>query len=89
MSDSPVVEITALDAKALRELVDGLMAEVRLLRSDVERLKWPAVVPTVWTSEGVGVGRGNCSCPPNSACSSVICPRARSWNVSSTGGVAN
>lgn len=53
MSESPVVEMTALDAKALRELIEGLIAEVKALRFEVERLRQPAAaqgipVTTCW-----------------------------------------
>lgn len=56
MSDSPVVEITALDAKALRELVEGLMAANRALEARVAALeaagscRQAVSVPTCWPS---------------------------------------
>ena len=55
MSEPPVVEMTMLDAKALRELVEGLIAEAKRLADRMDLLEQRLVIiPTVMEPVSVG-----------------------------------
>ena len=81
MTDSPIIEMRALEADKLCELIEGLIEanKALALRVDgleraVKALGRPVAVPAWDMSKGISIG-GNCSCPPGSSCASTNCPR--------------